>query len=120
MEVKYLTTEEIVAIHDEIVKETGGHSGILSGGNLDFIVSQTEVPRSLERKSATLFYGILTKHPFVDGNKRTALEAMKTFLHLNGKSFIATDDDVWNNLHSISEGKLKFEEVVSWIKENTK
>ncbi len=36
---KYLTTQEILQIHDDIIKETGGHSGILSYGNLDFIVN---------------------------------------------------------------------------------
>lgn len=117
MEIKYLTTEEIMQIHDEIIKETGGHTGIISKGNLEFIISQVEIPKTAERKAATLFHGILTKHPFVDGNKRTALEVSKVFLRLNGKTFKATEDELWIKLHDISEGKLKFEEVVSWIKE---
>jgi len=45
---------------------------------------------------------------------------MKLFLHLNGKKFRAKADDVWNKLHEISEGKLKSEEVLIWIKENVK
>ena len=56
----------------------------------------------------------------MDGNKRTALESMKTFLYLNGKKFVSKDDDVWNRLHDISEGKLKFEEIVNWIKKSVK
>ncbi len=120
MAVKYLTTEEIISIHNEIIKSTSGHSGIMSYGNLDFIVSQMEISKDIIRKAATLLFGVLTKHPFTDGNKRTALESMKTFLYLNGKEFVATEDDVWDNLHKISEVKLKFEEVVSWIKKNVK
>ena len=117
MEINYLTTEEIIKIHDEIIKETGGHSVILSKGNREFIVSQVEITKTVERKAVILFHGILTKHPFVDGDKRTALEAAKVFLCLNGKTFKATEDELWTNLHDISEGKLKFEEVVIWIKE---
>lgn len=117
---KYLTTDEIIKIHDELIKETGGHSGIISYGNLDFIVNQTKIPKAIERASAVLFYGILTGHPFLDGNKRTALEATKVFLALNNKQLSTTQEDIWNKLHDISEGKLKFEEIVNWIKENIK
>ena len=117
MQIKYLTTEELAAIHEEIIKETGGHSGIISYSNLDFTVEQTKIPKTSERIAATIFYGILTSHPFVDGNKRTALESMKTFLSINGKNFTASENELWDKLHAISEGKLKFEEVVKWIKE---
>ena len=120
MEVKYLTVEEIVKIHDRIVEKSGGHSGMISSSNLEFVVAQAEIPKPIERKAATLFFGILTSHPFVDGNKRTALIAAQTFLNENNKKFIATDEKLWDIVHEISEGKLKFEEVVSWINETVK
>jgi death-on-curing protein len=120
MKIKYLTTDEIIKIHGEIIKETGGHSGIISYGNIDFVVSQMEIPKTLERKAAILLFGILTSHPFVDGNKRTALESMKTFVLLNSRKFITSENDIWIKLHEISEGKLKVEETVGWIKKNMK
>ncbi len=120
MKVKYLTTEEIIKIHDKVIEKSGGHSGIISKGNLEFIVSQTEIPKSLERKATTLFSGILTKHPFVDGNKRTALVSMQTFLNENNGEFLATDEELWDVVHEISEEKLKFEELVIWIRKNIK
>jgi death-on-curing protein len=115
-----ITTEEIVKIHDMVIKESGGHSGMLSYGNMDFIVSQMKIPKTIERKAATLFYGILINHPFLDGNKRTAVGSMRIFLASNGKNFTAKDKDTWIKLHEISEGKLKFEEVLIWIKSNIK
>lgn len=66
------TTKDIVALYNEITKDTGGHSGIISYGNLDFVIDQMQIPRSIERQAAVLFFGVLTSHPFVDGNKRTA------------------------------------------------
>jgi death-on-curing protein len=113
----YLTVEEIIAIHNEVIKETGGHEGIISQGNLDFIVSQMHILHDIVRKATILLYGILINHPFLDGNKRTALESMKTFLSINGRKFSASEEELWDKLHLISEGKLKFEEVIKWIKE---
>lgn len=118
MEIKYITTEEIMRIHDRILEKSGGHAGIISKGNLEFAVTQAEIPKSLERKAATLFYGILTSHPFVDGNKRTALVATQTFLNENRREFLAADEDLWDVVHEVSTGKLKFEQVVIWIKKN--
>lgn len=112
----YLTTEEIIRIHDEIIKETGGHLGIISYGNLDFLVNQTKIPKDIVRASALLFYNILTSHPFVDGNKRTALESIKVFLALNHKQLSANQEELWNIIRDTSEGKLKFEEIVNWIR----
>ncbi len=120
MEVRYITTEEIVKIHDEIIKETGGHSGIISYSNLDFLVDQMEIPKNIERKAATLFYGILTGHPFVDGNKRTAIASMETFLKENNREFIVKDEELWDVVHKISNEKLKFEETANWIRKNIK
>lgn len=117
MEIKYLSTEEVIEIHNKIIDATGGHKGILSEGNLDFIISQMRIPRNIFGKATILFNGILTNHPFVDGNKRTGLEALKTFLYLNDKKFVANDEDIWVKVHEVSEGKLKFEEIVNWIKE---
>lgn len=85
--VEYLTVEEIVAIHDEIIKET---------------------------------FGIITSHPFIDGNKRTAISSTETFMRENGHEFIANDEELWDIVHKISEGKLKFRKVVFWIKDRIK
>lgn len=118
MQVKYLTTDEIIEIHDKIIEKSGGHSGIISYGNLDFVVDQSKIPKSLDRIATVLFYGILTGHPFVDGNKRTGTIVVDTILKRNGKEFVAKDDEIWTKVQEISTGKLKFEEVVNWIKGN--
>ena len=117
---KYLTTDQIIKIHDRIIERSGGHSGLISYGNLDFVVAQSNIPKTIYRITATLFYGILTSHPFIDGNKRTAVIVADTFLEENGKELVAGDEEIWDIVHKISVGKLKFEEVVNWIKENLK
>lgn len=117
MGVRYLETEEIMRIHEDIIQESGGYSGMLSYSNLDFAVAQAKLSKDLDRAAATLFYGILTSHPFVDGNKRTATVSTETFLRENGKRFLAKDGEIWDVVRATSQGKLKFEKVLTWIKE---
>jgi death-on-curing protein len=118
--IRYLTTEEINQIHEDIIKESGGHSGIISYSNLDFVSNHAKTSKKIERVAATLFHGIVTSHPFVDGNKRTASVITETFLKYNGKELSATNIEVWEVVRGISQEKLKFEDVVSWIKDKIK
>jgi len=111
-----ITVDEVVKIHDKIIEETGGHSGIISYGNLDFIVSRMKIAKIIERKAAILFYGILTAHPFLDGNKRTAIVSLDSFLRGNNRKIMVSDDELWDIAHRASEEKLKFEDVVNWFR----
>ena len=69
-------------IHDKIISKSGGEKGLLNYGNLDFAVSQMKTTEGLGHKAAVLLFGIIAKHPFVDGNKRTGLISAETFLRV--------------------------------------
>lgn len=56
----------------------------------------------LARQAAVLAHGIAETQPFIDGNKRTALVAMLTFLELNGFTVDATDSELANWILSFS------------------
>lgn len=59
---------------------------MISEGNLDFILTKVkDTNLSIERKAITLLYDLITAHPFLDCNKRTAFVAMQIFLKRNGK-----------------------------------
>jgi death-on-curing protein len=66
--------------------------------------------------AAAYAYGIARKHPFVDGNKRTALVAARTFLILNGFDLEATQDDKSSYLLKLAEGVISEEELADWIR----
>lgn len=120
MDTAYLETEEIVNIHNEIIERSGGHSGIINYGNLDFAASQMKTTEGLTRKAAILLFAVVAKHPFVDGNKRTGLVAAETFLRLNGKKLVATDKDIWIKLHKISQGEMNISQIANWIEKVVK
>lgn len=88
---KYLTVEAVKAIHDEVLAAHGGGAGIRDETLLESAVAapqasmmgQPLISDPLEIAAAYLFY-ISRNHPFVDGNKRTALAACLVFLKENG------------------------------------
>ncbi|MBI5347527.1 MAG: type II toxin-antitoxin system death-on-curing family toxin [Candidatus Aenigmarchaeota archaeon] len=120
MDTTYLETEEIVKIHNEIIEKSGGYTGIINYGNLDFVVSQMKTTEGLTRKTAILLFGIVAKHPFVDGNKRTGLISAETFLRLNGRKVKATDKDIWVKLHKISQGEMNISQITNWLEKTVK
>ena len=85
----YLAIADILAIHDDLIKEFGGIAGIREEMLLDSASMRPHMAAhydnaDLNRQAATLVVGILKNHPFVDGNKRTAVMVGATFLLANG------------------------------------
>src|SRR6202795_3376737 len=92
----WLTAAMIVAIHDEQLAIHGGSAGLRDQALLE---SALDRPRNkwayesaeLPTLAAAYGYGIARNHPFVDGNKRTALLAIYTFLGINGVEFLVPE-----------------------------
>jgi len=66
--------------------------------------------------AASYAYGIARNHPFVDGNKRTALVAARTFLLLNGVNVQAAQVDKWLTFLQLAEGAITEAELGEWIR----
>jgi death on curing protein len=86
----YFTEKGPRKLHDAIVNAYGGESGTLQQGLLESaalrprtVIAGEEQYIGKIRKASALGYAIITWHPFVDGNKRTALFSMSLFLYLN-------------------------------------
>ena len=87
---KYLTVEAVKAIHREVLAAHGGAAGIRDETLLESAVAapqatmlgQPLISDPIEIAAAYLFY-ICRNHPFLDGNKRTALAACVVFLEAN-------------------------------------
>ena len=100
------TVEAVKAIHREVLQAHGGSAGIRDEGLLDSAVAapqatmmgQPMFKEPLEVAAAYLFY-LCRNHPFIDGNKRTALATCLVFLSENGLlSQEKLDADVWEQL----------------------
>ena len=117
----------IIWIHDENINEFGGVLGLRDENLLD---SALDAPfqefwgyqfyPEIEQKAARLAVGIIKDHAFIDGNKRTGMQAMFLLLELNGVGIECTQKDVRDLALAIANGELDLAEVVDWIKEREK
>lgn len=99
--VKYLTVEEVIAIHDHAIREFGRSPEIASVARLESAVAtprQTmfgqDLYPDLFSKAAVLIYLLIKNHPFVDGNKRTGLFALFEFLERNSYTIVVPSDEL--------------------------
>ena len=100
------TVEAVKAIHQEVLQAHGGSAGIRDEGLLDSAVAAPQATmmgkpmfrEPVEVAAAYLFY-LCRNHPFIDGNKRTALATCLVFLSENGYlSQEKLDVDAWEQL----------------------
>jgi len=90
---KYLYPKQVIFIHNQIIELTGGLPGIRDEGLLKSAVARpratfagNELYPTLFEKVAALGISLAKNHPFLDGNKRTALETIRIMLKLNNRN----------------------------------
>lgn len=119
---KKLTKEQILMLHNELIRETGGSGGLRDEGLLDSALNapfqgfgDVDSFPSLQQKGARLGYGLICNHAFVDGNKRIGAHAMLLFLLLNGIELEYTQNELSDMILDVAAGNLRFEDMVKWI-----
>lgn len=120
-----LTLFQILELHQNLIAESGGVSGIRDFGALESALAQPEMTfggqdlyPTLAEKAAALAYSLVMNHPFVDGNKRVAHAAMEIFLVLNGYEIDASVDEQEELFLNLASGKIKRQELVEWLEKN--
>lgn len=127
MIVKYITLEELIAIHDSMIDLYGGSHGIR---DLHLLQSALARPQStfsgedlyhgIFDKAAALFHSLMFNHAFVDGNKRTTFTSTARFLWLNGYEISAKDNEIVDFALRVENLHLSIEEIAKWLKKNSK
>lgn len=122
-EIKWLLEETIYVIHKRQIAEHGGGDGLRDEGLLlsalarpQNMLAYCEQTPHISMLAASLAYGIAKNHPFIDGNKRTALVVSRTFLLLNGYNLDATQEEKYLTFLKLAEGNLNEEELADWFK----
>lgn len=121
---RYLDLEEVLLIHERILDKFGGARGLRDWGLLDSAVSRPratfeskDLYPDLLAKAAALGHSLLLNQPFVDGNKRTAWEAMRTMVEENGYSLQVNDDEIVDLMLRIGDEHLDATVVAEWLRE---
>lgn len=117
--VRHLTRDEVLAVHDALLREFGGSGGLRDGGLLESALyrPRTGYYDDLASMATALFESLLMNHPFVDGNKRVAFFATDVFLRLNGWRLAVEADEAHGFLIGLLERReCDFERLLPWIR----
>lgn len=123
MEPKWLSRDMVLAIHDEAVAMFGGMAGVRDEGLLDSaldrpknLLAYADAP-TLFALAASLCFGLVKNHPFLDGNKRTGLLSARAFLFLNGLAFEPRETDEVNTMVAVAAGEADEAVLARWFEE---
>jgi len=70
--------------------------------------------------AAAYGFHLCQNHPFYDGNKRTALIAMYTFLYVNGYQIVADKKSLFAVMMDLADGKVSKDALRDFLKKNAK
>lgn len=122
--IRYHSREFIEAMHAEQLRLHGGAAGVRDTGMLESALARPlnkaacgEV--DLFELAAAYLFGSAKNHPFVDGNKRTALAAADVFLADNGWSLEADKDDLYQLVLLVAAGNIDEQGATAFFRENS-
>lgn len=123
MDYKWIMVETAHAMHARQIAEHGGTNGVRDKGLLLSALARPENLNAygesvdLAALAVSYAYGIAQNHPFLDGNKRTALVVSVTFLNLNGFDFDAPSTEIYTTFLSLADGSISEEDLAAWFRE---
>jgi death-on-curing protein len=117
----WLTEQMVLAIHEDLISQYGGLSGVRDSPLLGASLArprhrfsyQPEV--SLLELAAAYGFALCKNHPFADGNKRMAFMAMYVFLGLNAYSFNAPEPEIVLVMESLASGEIDENALQVWL-----
>jgi death on curing protein len=122
MALVYLRLDQIIGLHDQVIAADGGLEGIRSHDALASAAAQPQqsvfgedaYPTIAEKAAAYAFF-LAMGHAFNDANKRTAVFALETFLHLNGYELRQPDQEIEDTIVSLASGVIGQGEFFGWV-----
>ena len=110
----FLTLAEVIEVHTDQITRYGGEDGVRDLGLLESALAQPEASfadlwlhQNLYEMAAAYAYHLCQNHPFIDGNKRTALACALVFLELNGIHVNDPKGSLKNAMLDIASGKME-------------
>lgn len=120
----FLTVEIVEGIHEELIDRYGGSYGLRDRGLLESAVSRTrnkayyDPDASGAEVAASLAWGLIKNHAFIDGNKRVGYGAMVAFLQGNGWRLTCSEEDETAEVLRAAAGEVNEEQWTVWVMRN--
>ncbi len=125
-EPEFLTLDEVLGIHADQIRRYGGTEGLRDLGLLQSALAMPQTTFDDEFLHGTLFemaaaylFHLARNHPFLDGNKRTALMSALVFLGLNGYRLDAGSDALYHLVDGAASGSIDKAEIAVFLREHT-
>ena len=122
----FLTLDEVLGLHEEQIRLFGGSAGVretnllLSAmGTVEATFGEIFLHETIFEMAAAYLYGICRNHPFVDGNKRTAVAAALTFLDMNGVEVDADEDEFYDLVIGVAEGRVSKAAIAVFLEQRS-
>lgn len=117
---------EALTLHVKQIALFGGPEGVHDLALLESALARprnlfaySEMPFSLADLAAAYAFGIAANHPFVDGNKRTAMHVAFVFLEFNDVPVTASQEEAYLMFQSLAAGKATESQLAEWFRRNT-
>ena len=121
----WLTRSECLLLHDMMLDQYGGCSGIRDAGLLESALARPQQLHhygkpTMPEMAAAYTAGIVRNHPFLDGNKRTGFMMGAGFLERNGYEFLAAETEVVIRTLALATGEMTEAAYADWLQANSK
>lgn len=127
MDINFLSLDEILAIHYDQINRYGGSHGvrdfnllISAASRLQATFGGFDLYPDVFSKAAALMHSLVLNHPFVDGNKRTAIASTARFVFINGFILKMSKEELVDLPLKIESKRLDMEKIAIWLKKHSK
>lgn len=127
LKTKYISIDEVLIIHDDMIARYGGSFGIRDMGLIESALARPKASfggddlyPSIVEKAAALFHSLIFNHAFTDGNKRTTLTVTARFLFINGFELNASQEEIVSFPLWVNNTHPQIEEIAEWIEGHCK
>lgn len=115
--------KEVLAIHAATIERFGGPDGLRDEGLLDSALEQPlqtfsgmDLYPSVIEKACRYAFGIVSDHPFLDGNKRTGAALLGAYLRMSGVDFRPGHAAFHKVMLGVADRSVSYDALVEWVK----
>jgi len=117
-----INLREVESIHEILIDKFGGTKGTRDLGILHSAINrpyqtfdQKELYPEPIDKAAAIFESLISNHPFIDGNKRTAYVLMRLILREGNMDIHADSNEKYDFVLKAAKGEIKFDQIREWL-----
>lgn len=121
-----ISFQEVIEIHNKAIELFGGKNNIRDTTLLESALNRPfatfddiDLYPTIIEKSAAVTESIIKNHPFHDGNKRIGYIILRSILRKNNIDIAANENEKYDFIISIAEGKLDYDAIVEWLNKHT-